>query len=806
MARLWSVGWESTTPTELGSLAGANVPVTEFDTVRTGDGALRCDSGGGNTASYWRSKDSETAAIVAGRWRYYRGYVYLPAAPSQQCAFFDIRVGATSGLLLRFNTAGSSNIHIRYFQAGVSTDGAAVPLPVASWVRIEIGQYIDAANPNAGALEFRLDGVVINALSGLNFGTAGAWREWFGWTSAPGANKVVYIDDLAINDDQGADQDSWPGSGNLIMLHPRKDNARGANWVAGAGGTSDIFDAVDLRDEFGAITSPSGKAIGSADNTTQVKNVTSDATGNYDARLEPYSVRILNSEVIKLVQPVFNVGCDSATATDGAEKLVSNPGGPAETAINFSTGAIAGTYPTNWRWDQLAAVYGDIAQRSVGPVVRIGKRQATARAAMCDVMGLYVEYTAAPATPVASGIRLGCDLGLDAKPMDSAYPWTNVDDHLTSFSYSWGRNNERNRIETGTGTVVLRDDDRLLDSDYASSQFYPNVKLKVPIRIVRRSDYGGFSPNLPLMTHYVSRWPRLRVGPGFVVRDVATHDGFGIFSRFPLGGQNLVEQKTYPRIKAVLAAIGWPLSRTVSSNNDDGQTTDQAIVFAADDDTRALTHLLDCAESENGLLCMNQAGWAAFVGRNELIYRMQTYSPILTFSDQPTGAEYGYTDPVYTNDDALLANDWTGQRVGGALQSASDAASIVDYGNVRQSLASQASTDADVLGAIQFRLTQFKTPLQRFESITVRPGDDETLWDRLVNLNPGDPIIVEEHLPGGGPVLSNRYLVQGVTVTHPGGPWSNTTWRLNLWPVAVAGFAVMDDAAFGLFDSMKFAY
>src|SRR5213079_3376565 len=80
----------------------------------------------------------------------------------------------------------------------------------------------------------------------------------FGWITNPGASKVLNIDDVAINDISGTTQTSWPGEGNIVLLKPTSDNQIGS-WTGGAGGTTNLWDAVNNTPPVG-ITGGSNTA------------------------------------------------------------------------------------------------------------------------------------------------------------------------------------------------------------------------------------------------------------------------------------------------------------------------------------------------------------------------------------------------------------------------------------------------------------------------------------------------------------------------------------------------------------------
>src|SRR5205823_5625838 len=111
-----------------------------------------------------------------------------------------------------------------------------------TWYRLELSVATNASNI-ATTAALQIDGASI--ASGSTGSSHSLATIRLGFTAAPGASIDCHIDDIAINDSTGANQNSFPGAGSVVLLVPVSDNARGANWVAGAGGTTSLFDAVN---------------------------------------------------------------------------------------------------------------------------------------------------------------------------------------------------------------------------------------------------------------------------------------------------------------------------------------------------------------------------------------------------------------------------------------------------------------------------------------------------------------------------------------------------------------------------------
>src|SRR5262249_20714242 len=131
---------------------------------------------------------------------------------------------------------------------------------------------------------------------------------------------------------------TWPGDGKIVLLKPISDNARGANWVGGAGGTTNLWDAIDN-------TPPVGGASAAGTNTSQTHNGTKATTGNYDVNLTSYTTSGIGAcDSITLVVGLWNAG---GAATGSVVSIQSNPALGSTSTLSTST---PGTYPTGWNW------------------------------------------------------------------------------------------------------------------------------------------------------------------------------------------------------------------------------------------------------------------------------------------------------------------------------------------------------------------------------------------------------------------------------------------------------------------------
>lgn len=380
-----------------------------------------------------------------------------------------------------------------------------------------------------------------------------------------------------------------------------------------------------------------------------------------------------------------------------------------------------------------------------------------------------------------------------SNPTDASYSWTTIHDgaigSVRAFGYQRGRQNELNRIETGTGNLTISDPESDWDSDNTGSVYYPDARAYVPIRaraIINSNTY-------PLFQHYLERKPRsLRVRTTYTERHLTTVDGFEWLARAGISGESYSQELSGARITNVLDDVFWPAALR---DLDTGNETVGALTVAADEELKALEHLLDVIDTENGLLFVDAQGRVSFVQRHALIQTPYTTSQA-TFCDATSGGGFEVTNLVPADDLDTTFNEWSGTRDGGTTQTATDTASRALNGLRSKQVTSLAVSDTVVLNQMQWKLAVFKDPLSRIASITVMPQTDTACWEAVLGLEIGERITVRETPPGWGSVKQDDYTIQRISAAFPVGPVSQAQFTFELWPAAeTSGWWIAGDAS-----------
>lgn len=387
-AEAWSTGFGGAEFFEgVSSITGGSSAATETVKVHGGGKSLKIT--GGSTSGPSAIPQLYPSEQAVGRTYFTRAYMMFEHLPNTTVAIFRATTGGAPYNSVDLTAAGV--LRHSYWDnglgAGVVLNGNIGTIELNRWYRLEL-RTLFAVGSN-DEIEVRIDGVSVSSAASLNISDVAFRNIQAGWVAGnQGSGKVVYVDDIAINDDVNAgsgQQISWPGEGKIVLLKPISDNAVGTGWVDGDGAGT-LFGSVDN-------TPPVG--VGTAANGTQIKNLTSTATGNYDANCATYAnAGIVAGDVITVVQAVCDHSEDVATATkNGALQIVSNPAQSGEDTFVYGDDVGAnGTWPVFWRAKWGTAQYLPAVTLTTSPVVRVGKRTATTRQVDVDFLGIMVEY------------------------------------------------------------------------------------------------------------------------------------------------------------------------------------------------------------------------------------------------------------------------------------------------------------------------------------------------------------------------------------------------------------------------------
>lgn len=390
MARQITSGFEGgqlssgDSPNSVGTVGTAPTFVTS--PVRSGLYALKVTTQG---SSFGWSLTGTTTQSFFGR-----TYMYMQtAAPSVASEVFIVQ-GLSGATFVRIAsiTISTGGVPSVLDSTGATVCTSSSALSANTWYRLEI-----SLNMSTGACELLVNGTSVATGTGT-LGSHGPARLLVGAGGSSALTNPLYFDDVAFNDSSGTSQTSYAGEGKVVILWPKSDSSN-TGFTGGAGGTTNLYDAVNNAPPLGNSTPT---------NATQLKQTTANTTDNYQPTLGAYTDTLGTattggggglgaSDTVTLVYAFAraNAAVGLTTSFSAGVSGVSNPAVTEVTAIPTRSTSIT-TEPSNtWGTIWTAAVISPTVTLSSSPVIEIRRNTTTAGTLSVDQMGLMTEYVAA---------------------------------------------------------------------------------------------------------------------------------------------------------------------------------------------------------------------------------------------------------------------------------------------------------------------------------------------------------------------------------------------------------------------------
>ena len=289
-ARLWSSGFEMGTSTqgvegEFGSPAKATSTV-----VHSGSYAARL-----NGFSSFTSIGITVSSTNLNGPYFVRTYLYVTTLPTASNTIMALRSsGGVRIVFIKLDSTGKLILADEDGQIGSST-----ALSLNSWYRVEV-QYDRTGAGGFHVARARLDGVEFAGAVNRNL-SSGINRFSLGANISTEAQTVGdwYFDDVAMNDNAGSYQNTFPGEGKIVHLRP---NGAGDNAMGTRGGAN-------TGSDWGQLSEVTPDSAG----TYYILDVDNDII---DVNIDAASVAGMSAtDIISLVQ----VGIRERAATAAAE-------------------------------------------------------------------------------------------------------------------------------------------------------------------------------------------------------------------------------------------------------------------------------------------------------------------------------------------------------------------------------------------------------------------------------------------------------------------------------------------------------
>lgn len=248
MSRLWSNGFELGTTSagvEWDSLQASTISYSIQSTITNG-ATFSLKLGLLNSASSYFDafhQYSTGSGVV-----FARAYIYVSALPSSTGTIFTLGDGSFEYGAIFMNSSGQ--LGLGYHVGATFTYGTTLSSAISlnTWYRIEL--KVDASANNTQIVTALLNGTQIDSQTGSLTASANGLVE-IDWGMAivgtEACTATIYFDDIAVNDNSGSNQNSYPGAGQITHLQPATtgDNNQFTIQHGGTAGAANNFTRVD---------------------------------------------------------------------------------------------------------------------------------------------------------------------------------------------------------------------------------------------------------------------------------------------------------------------------------------------------------------------------------------------------------------------------------------------------------------------------------------------------------------------------------------------------------------------------------
>lgn len=280
MARIWQDGFENNTATANPATYDTFTNVTIGNTnVRSGNFAAQIASLSSGTPRGANKKFQNAAQTN----NFFRVYIKLITKPSAANMIILVSASTSLGSTQRASIKLTSTGTLQLFNATTQIGSDSGSIDDGNWHRVEM-RVDSTQSTGSRVIEAKLDGSVFATSSVQSQGTASSFTVGGNLNSEAQTTGEWWFEDLAINDDQGSFQNTYPGDGKIIHLHPNGDG-----------------------DAHG-FTTQTGGTTGAANNYTRVKEVPPDDATTLNGDNTVNHEDLYN---MAAVYPVFDAGSNS---------------------------------------------------------------------------------------------------------------------------------------------------------------------------------------------------------------------------------------------------------------------------------------------------------------------------------------------------------------------------------------------------------------------------------------------------------------------------------------------------------------
>ena len=407
------------------------------------------------------------------------------------------------------------------------------------------------------------------------------------------------------------------------------------------------------------------------------------------------------------------------------------------------------------------------------------------------VVNAFINFSTGPSFAQAMILDQGL-LGTNVLA-DSAAVIVDVSNQIDYITTNRGRQAEADQFQTGTLSLRIVDQSGSFNPQNPGGPYFGllspmrKVQITATYASVTYPIFSGF------ITSYSTTTPQN--ASDVVYTTITAVDAFRLAQNAQIStvaGSGV--QLSGARINALLDAISWPNSMR---DIDAGLTTMQADPGTA---RTALNAMQVVETSEYGALYVDASGSFIFLDRS-ITASSVSGTPTL-FNDD--GTNIAYNNAVWILNDVLVYNQANVTRSGGAVQTATDQASIDKYflhSYNQQNLLMQ--TDAVALEYAQAYVASRAETSVRCDAITLDLYTDNynTGIIAALSLDFFDPVTITTNQPGAS-TLTKTLQIFGVSMSISPNLWKVTFTTLE--PI-IDGF-ILDNALYGLLDTGVLSY
>lgn len=303
MARVWSSGFElNSLAIEFTSTAGAALSV-QSSVARSGTYAAKIASLSSGTRSSAFFSAWSAAATQGNFTRIGVRFDTLPTAENTFSAIVSANTVPAGSICATVDSGGVVRL---YEIGGVGLLGTTSALATGVFHRLEILYELGANNFTTGLM----NGVQFAARTQTNGDNPVGFVIGGNLQAEAQTQGVWYFDDLAVNDDSGTSQNSYPGAGSIVHLYP---NALGDFAEAGGtGGSAPITGAGNEWQNVAEVTPDDGVSYWFLD-TASANSTSTDRLDVACADFTPSAASITLVQVGIRMQPASNASCTYVT-------------------------------------------------------------------------------------------------------------------------------------------------------------------------------------------------------------------------------------------------------------------------------------------------------------------------------------------------------------------------------------------------------------------------------------------------------------------------------------------------------------